>query len=583
MAKSTGKQRSNSDYLSSPATVRRIAFTLVGLCLFGIVSRFWACEDAYITFRYIDNWLDGQGLVYNIGERVEGFTHPLWLFLITIPTALGLAVRASALWLSLAITLASVLVAAFADRDQQGRKLLFPLALLLFVTHSGWRDFSVSGLEFPLVCLLMVVLYISYKRHGLLGRPLLHGTMLALLYLTRPELILLALSFYLIEIVRGVWLLLKKEHSRVIIWLRSMIRLTLPLLVLAGGYHLIRFLYYGELFPNTYYAKAGLGTYWSQGLTYLWHFWRYSPVLAVAVGTGLLLLLFVRPWRSAWTANERRLVMLAQILMLFFYITRLGGDFMAFRFYLPPLVILALLLNDLPNYLFARKPVAKVGLAILLLVAVVFTFVPIKAPQRVVHIADERQYYNLWHPAYRALFEEPSEHFWYEKGEILRRLQEDTGYPLVLATGNIGYLGYAAGANVRVVDVYGLVDYEVARNWQIRQAGVRGRPGHENKLSLELAVSKRVTIWWTPFDDWNEIMDTQLGAFVSIDPEILKFFPEKISSLKQLKAFLLKHSSPDSDIRFFIDLLENEYGIRIEDLPEFGSPAKPGPPAEHQP
>jgi hypothetical protein len=235
---------------------------------------------------------------------------------------------------------------------------------------------------------------------------------------------------------------------------------------------------------------------------------------------------------------------------------------------LPPLVILALLLNDLPNYLFAKKRIAFVSVTGLLVFSVLFTFLPFRAPLREKHIADERQYYDLYHPVYHALLDEPTEHKWYQKGVLLRQLQHDTGYPLVMATGNIGYLGYAAGIDVHIVDAYGLVDYQIARNWQIRLSGLRGRPGHEEKLSLELAVRKRVTIWWTPFDDWNKIMDTQLGAFVSIDPEILKFFPEKISKLKELKAFHLEHSPPNSEIRFFISVLEDEYGIRIEDLPE---------------
>ncbi|MFH2054676.1 MAG: hypothetical protein ABIJ61_01845 [bacterium] len=568
MTKSINKRVPGSNPALTPAFIRFGAFALIVLCLYGVISRLWACEDAYITFRYIENWLGGYGLVYNIGERVEGFTHPLWLFLIAIPTFLGLAVRASALWLSLVLTLAAVSLAAFADQDHRGRRLILPLALVIFVTNSGWRDFSVSGLEFPLVCLLLVVFYISYKRHGLLGKRSLHGALLALLYLTRPELVILGLSFYLIEFVRGIGLIVKKRKGQFRYWCGDIIGLSLPILILAGGYHLFRWFYYGELFPNTYYAKAGLGTYWSQGWAYFEHFWRYSPVLAAAILLALVLLISSAAWREAWRSNERRLVMLAQALLLMFYVTRLGGDFMAFRFYLPSLVLFALTINDLPNYLIRSKLVAQLGVALLLVATALLAFLPIRAPLRVVHIADERQYYDLWHPAYRALFEEPSAHLWYEKGQILRRLQEDTNYPLVVATGNIGYLGYAAGPRVHIVDAYGLVDYDVARNWQIRTTGERGRPGHEVKLSLELAIAKHVTIWTTTFADWNEVMDTQIGTLITIDPEFMKYFPEKVARLKELKAYHLEHSAPNSDILFFIGLLEGEYGISIEDLPD---------------
>jgi hypothetical protein len=73
----------------------KLALLVLGAA--AVLTRLWACEDAYISFRYVENLLDGHGLVYNIGERVEGFTHPLWLLLITPPTALGIPVRLSAL------------------------------------------------------------------------------------------------------------------------------------------------------------------------------------------------------------------------------------------------------------------------------------------------------------------------------------------------------------------------------------------------------------------------------------------------------------------------------------------------------
>src|SRR3972149_3758264 len=43
----------------------------------------WLCDDAYITFRTIDNFVNGFGLRWNIDERVQAFTHPAWLLLVT--------------------------------------------------------------------------------------------------------------------------------------------------------------------------------------------------------------------------------------------------------------------------------------------------------------------------------------------------------------------------------------------------------------------------------------------------------------------------------------------------------------------
>src|SRR6185437_4110074 len=38
----------------------------------------WLCDDSFISFRYARNLAHGNGLVWNVGERVEGYTNFLW-------------------------------------------------------------------------------------------------------------------------------------------------------------------------------------------------------------------------------------------------------------------------------------------------------------------------------------------------------------------------------------------------------------------------------------------------------------------------------------------------------------------------
>jgi hypothetical protein len=40
-------------------------------------------DDAYITLRTVDNWVNGRGLVWNTAERVQTYTHPLWMLLLS--------------------------------------------------------------------------------------------------------------------------------------------------------------------------------------------------------------------------------------------------------------------------------------------------------------------------------------------------------------------------------------------------------------------------------------------------------------------------------------------------------------------
>ena len=54
-----------------------------------LTALFWAQDDAYISFRFARNLVRGHGLVFNVGERVEGYTNFLWTVISAIPMALG--------------------------------------------------------------------------------------------------------------------------------------------------------------------------------------------------------------------------------------------------------------------------------------------------------------------------------------------------------------------------------------------------------------------------------------------------------------------------------------------------------------
>src|SRR6266850_6494270 len=56
----------------------------VGLVLLAWSNRFIQ-DDAFISFRYADNFVHGRGLVWNEAERVEGYTNFLWTMLIGVP------------------------------------------------------------------------------------------------------------------------------------------------------------------------------------------------------------------------------------------------------------------------------------------------------------------------------------------------------------------------------------------------------------------------------------------------------------------------------------------------------------------
>ena len=54
----------------------------LGLYALVVLQNAWLCDDAFITLRTVDNWVGGYGLRWNAAERVQAYTHPLWMFLL---------------------------------------------------------------------------------------------------------------------------------------------------------------------------------------------------------------------------------------------------------------------------------------------------------------------------------------------------------------------------------------------------------------------------------------------------------------------------------------------------------------------
>src|SRR5207247_899918 len=49
----------------------------------------WLVDDAFISFRYAQHLVDGYGLVFNPGERVEGYTNFLWTMIMAAVIWIG--------------------------------------------------------------------------------------------------------------------------------------------------------------------------------------------------------------------------------------------------------------------------------------------------------------------------------------------------------------------------------------------------------------------------------------------------------------------------------------------------------------
>ncbi len=124
-----------------------------------VLGRAWMSDDASITFRVVDMLWHGHGPVFNPGERVQAYTHPLWFFLLAIAGRLGFELYYAAVALG---------VACAAGTGYLVARVLPPLsatvAVALLATSTAFVDFSTSGLENSLTHLLIAGMLVAGVR-----------------------------------------------------------------------------------------------------------------------------------------------------------------------------------------------------------------------------------------------------------------------------------------------------------------------------------------------------------------------------------------------------------------------------------
>lgn len=312
----------------------------------------YVVDDAFISYRYARNLAEGRGLVFNPGERVEGYTNFLWVML----TAAGFAARADPVVWTRGLGLACGALTLLAlYRRARARAAPLPLLPPLFLAASGaFALWSQAGLESPLFALLVLLgVHEAAElpaRRGPGRRDAVWGAWLGLATLTRPDGALFfstALAAIAMQLPRG-------GRARALSGAAAWGGLILPWL-------LWRRAYYDAWLPNTWHAKTGGGVAAvERGLAYL-------GGGALACGVVLLLL----PFALLRRGGERRHAAAAISAAAWFaYVLLVGGDGLAmYRFFVPVLPLVALLAGDAIAALWRERRPAAAALAGLALAA----------------------------------------------------------------------------------------------------------------------------------------------------------------------------------------------------------------------
>ena len=324
----------------------------------------WLGDDAYITFRVVWNFLHGYGPVFNPGERVQAYTHPFWMLVLSAAHGVTREFFFTALAVSYGFAIVAVLRVIRSAPSLAGGALA---AMTLF-SSKAFIDYTSSGLEYPLSYLLLALFYVRFCRLGdepLYRDPLKEeprelgafGLLAGLAFVNRMDSVLL----YALPLA---WLAFRARRHR-----GQFIPLVTGFAVPAGLWLLFATVYYGFPLPNTYYAKVATGIpsalLYRQGFAYVLNSIGHDPITLGSVGVVALLAL-----RS--TVPLQLTAMSA--LLYVAYTVSVGGDFMSGRFFAMPfllaVVALVYLLRDV-NY---RWPAA----AALVLYNVLVPLVPAK-------------------------------------------------------------------------------------------------------------------------------------------------------------------------------------------------------------
>jgi arabinofuranosyltransferase len=427
-----------------------ILIGLIALCACVQLKTAWLSDDSYITLRTIDNFWNGYGLRWNVIDRVQTYTHPLWMLLL----AAAYGVTREAYFTTITVSLACV-AATVGLLLRRLPIMSAALALLWLIASRAFVEFSTSGLENPLSHLLLVLFWLEADRgdDNTSARPNLTRLCVigALCYLNRMDLALLVAPRLLASIwprPRGAWRAMLAGGLLVILW------------------HAFAIVYYGTIVPNTALAKLATGLpLWmlvKQGGYYLLQSLMMDPVTPLTIALAGV-------WAIARPSVTTISLAIGLTLHLL-YVVRIGGDFMGGRFLSAPFVCAVCVLAPRLGRLIERRPVPLAAIATTVIgVSLIAPDSPLRlwAPLPVYgqyiytfhYIVNERFFYAPYTGLPAVLFKGQSP----GTSQLARYGLDRHGLPSVVEQGSVGIPGYYGGPALHIVDAYALTEPLLAR------------------------------------------------------------------------------------------------------------------------
>ncbi|GHT22991.1 hypothetical protein AGMMS4957_13920 [Bacteroidia bacterium] len=309
--------------LRSLNTEKGIKYICLTVLFLIITLLAWQSDDAFHAYTMARNLADGNGFVYNIGERVSASTCPLHTIIVGIVYKVFGGMYFSSLLLCILYSMGAIAI-LFNSVCKSKQSII--LATILLVFCKSFISYTTSGMENSLLFLLFAVLLRIYFTHDSFNakRILLSSLVASLILMTRMDNALLALPLML-------FVLWKRENMSL---LRAVLYAFVGLLPFVA-WEIFSVLYYGFPFPNTAYAKLGSGfplsDYFVRGINYFVVTLFEDPVVLIFP------VLFIV--QVGISKSIKYLMPAVGIVLYYGYLLYIGGDFMFGRHLTVPFFI----------------------------------------------------------------------------------------------------------------------------------------------------------------------------------------------------------------------------------------------------
>jgi len=300
---------------------------------------FLLADDSMISMVYAKNLFDGNGLVWQAGDRVMGITNPLWTMIMSATFFLNLPRNLASLPIIFFNFLLDLWLIFLIYREILKKSGFFSAvfwsALLSISTQLIF--FSILGFETTFQALLFTIVLVRHlpdekgNRKMLIDSPIQTFLLLAVAVLIRPD---SGLFFAIFTIAAIVFYFSRTADEKM--------RKKIPVAIFTGvaiitAMLVAQKLYYGDWLTNTYYLKATGG---ARSLSVGWKYFRSAimdeNLLVPLILTAIILVRWIFFKKLRRKTRKRGILVASLIFFWLCYVIWTGGDAIPhYRFSLP--------------------------------------------------------------------------------------------------------------------------------------------------------------------------------------------------------------------------------------------------------